>query len=261
MWQKQTQNLNANFKGGYFMKNTFKKIIAVISSAAVLMANTATFSVCAVEEETTAQKYTLEELLPMSKEEIYTISEDAAEIYDDFYTNFTGSYFGDMLLIITYYDQDAFVYIDENGYEQVNEEALLDNLGYSASCVKDISQNTYGDGNMSYVVRVIYTTYPEYEPAHVSACVNLLLFLNPDIDISRTFEDPIVKIDDIIGDVNGDNRVNAMDASLVARYSIGDKNAATIIVPCADVNADGNVNAMDATLIARYAVGEIESFE
>ena len=62
-------------------------------------------------------------------------------------------------------------------------------------------------------------------------------------------------------DANGDGAVNALDATIVARYAVGTATLDTAQTVCCDVNADGRINAMDATLIARYAVGEIESFE
>ncbi len=56
----------------------------------------------------------------------------------------------------------------------------------------------------------------------------------------------------VYGDVNDDGKVNAMDATLVARYAIGTYNLDEKAVKCGDVNGDGKLNAMDATLIARY---------
>jgi alpha-tubulin suppressor-like RCC1 family protein len=56
----------------------------------------------------------------------------------------------------------------------------------------------------------------------------------------------------LTGDVNGDGRVNAIDAALVLQYSAG------LIVfpgPSADVNHDGYVNAIDAALILQYVAG------
>ncbi len=63
----------------------------------------------------------------------------------------------------------------------------------------------------------------------------------------------------LYGDANGDGRVNAMDATLVARHAVGTYTLADSVLTACDVNLDGRINAMDATLIARHAVGTVES--
>jgi uncharacterized repeat protein (TIGR02543 family) len=61
----------------------------------------------------------------------------------------------------------------------------------------------------------------------------------------------------IYGDATGDNRVNLMDAVIVAQYYVGGygvtlNETARI---AADVNVDGRVNLMDAVLIAQFYTG------
>jgi len=64
----------------------------------------------------------------------------------------------------------------------------------------------------------------------------------------------------LYGDVNGDGKVNASDATQIKRYynnknsvfSSADKGTLNYLKKVADVNADGNVNASDATQIKRY---------
>jgi M6 family metalloprotease-like protein len=60
----------------------------------------------------------------------------------------------------------------------------------------------------------------------------------------------------IYGDVNGDGRVNVVDAQLVARYSVGlaVANPGRVLIN-GDVNAGGAANVIDAQLISRHAVG------
>lgn len=66
------------------------------------------------------------------------------------------------------------------------------------------------------------------------------------------------EVEIIYGDANGDSKVNAMDATLVARYAVGTYTLSESALTSCDVNLDGKVNAMDATLIARHAIGAVE---
>lgn len=63
----------------------------------------------------------------------------------------------------------------------------------------------------------------------------------------------------LYGDANNDGKVNAMDATLVARYAVGTYSLDSTALTACDVNLDGKVNALDATLIARFAVGAVGS--
>ena len=66
--------------------------------------------------------------------------------------------------------------------------------------------------------------------------------------------------DVLLGDVNGDGKVNNIDATLVLRYSVGgltEEQLAKLDVSVGDVNLDGKVNNIDATIILRYSVGSI----
>lgn len=54
------------------------------------------------------------------------------------------------------------------------------------------------------------------------------------------------------GDVNGDGKVNSLDASAILRYSAGLKTLTEQQKTAADVNGDGKVNALDAAKILKY---------
>ncbi len=69
-----------------------------------------------------------------------------------------------------------------------------------------------------------------------------------------------VQITGLWGDANDDGKVNAMDATLVARYAVGNYTLSDKAMYLCDVNGDEKINAMDATLIARYAVGSLGKF-
>jgi hypothetical protein len=59
----------------------------------------------------------------------------------------------------------------------------------------------------------------------------------------------------LLGDVNGDGRVNVQDATLALSIAVGTLTPTAEQNSAADVNPDGKVNVQDATLILRKAVG------
>ena len=63
-----------------------------------------------------------------------------------------------------------------------------------------------------------------------------------------------------MGNVNGDEGINVLDAMLVAQYIVGDIGADKINLDAADVNGDEGINVLDAMLIAQFIVGDIDQF-
>ena len=61
----------------------------------------------------------------------------------------------------------------------------------------------------------------------------------------------------MIGDVNGDGKVNGADAGLLNRYTSGWEGYAEKIknMDAADINRDGKVNGADSGLLNRYTSG------
>lgn len=58
------------------------------------------------------------------------------------------------------------------------------------------------------------------------------------------------------GDVNGDGKINAKDATLILQKSVGVlKDTAKFCGQCAEVSGDGKLNAKDSTLILQFSVG------
>ncbi|MBR1482310.1 MAG: dockerin type I repeat-containing protein [Ruminococcus sp.] len=57
----------------------------------------------------------------------------------------------------------------------------------------------------------------------------------------------------LIGDVNGDGRVNVVDASLIQRAAIDLEDFTDLQNTLADVNADGKVSILDVTCVQKYA--------
>jgi hypothetical protein len=67
--------------------------------------------------------------------------------------------------------------------------------------------------------------------------------------------------DDVLnGDVNGDNVVDALDASLILQYvahKFGDDNT-DFIIKAADTNNSNEVDALDASLVLQHAAKKID---
>ena len=59
----------------------------------------------------------------------------------------------------------------------------------------------------------------------------------------------------IYGDVNGDSKVNVLDAIIINRYTISLSEIKGVCMVGADVNRDGKVNVLDAIIINRYTIG------
>ena len=62
----------------------------------------------------------------------------------------------------------------------------------------------------------------------------------------------------MMGDINGDNTVNHIDAMLAAQIYVGLVTEYDLAV--ADVNGDNTVNHLDAMLIAQFYVEILEEF-
>jgi glucuronoarabinoxylan endo-1,4-beta-xylanase len=62
-----------------------------------------------------------------------------------------------------------------------------------------------------------------------------------------------------IGDVNGDNNINIVDALLIAQYYVG-LNPSPFDTAAADANCNGSIDITDALLVAQYYVGIITQF-
>ncbi len=65
---------------------------------------------------------------------------------------------------------------------------------------------------------------------------------------------------EILGDVNGDHRVNCRDVRLLMCYVSGMADEADVDLAMADVNGDGRVNARDVRLLMLYVSGMAEHF-
>ena len=85
--------------------------------------------------------------------------------------------------------------------------------------------------------------------------------------IVKQEEIPVLEKEYTLGDVNGDGKVNALDATQILRYAnnkasvLSGVEEDTALFKAADVNADGKINALDATQILRYANNKASVFD
>lgn len=64
-----------------------------------------------------------------------------------------------------------------------------------------------------------------------------------------------------IGDTNGDNTVDVLDAASVQKHATGKADLTDEQLAAADVNGDGNVDVLDAADIQKFAAGIITEFK
>ncbi|MBQ7874699.1 MAG: dockerin type I repeat-containing protein [Oscillospiraceae bacterium] len=70
----------------------------------------------------------------------------------------------------------------------------------------------------------------------------------------------LAALDYLLGDLNGDEKINVLDANLVRRYAAELEELDKKKLAAADVNGDGKVNVLDANLIRRFAAKLISNF-
>ncbi|WP_242840453.1 dockerin type I domain-containing protein [Ruminococcus albus] len=72
---------------------------------------------------------------------------------------------------------------------------------------------------------------------------------------SLTFE-IVAKVESMLGDVNGDGKLNVTDITKVAAHIKGKKMLDDAVLQYADVNHDGKINVSDITKIAAHIKGK-----
>jgi hypothetical protein len=76
--------------------------------------------------------------------------------------------------------------------------------------------------------------------------------ITEDIELIATFE-PANDI--LLGDLNGDGSVNAMDTNLLKRVLAGVLTLSDETMAYADINSDGQINGLDSNLLSRIVSG------
>lgn len=83
----------------------------------------------------------------------------------------------------------------------------------------------------------------------VKAQTVAVIYDNPEVDYGK------------IGDVNGDNAVDTLDAVLIQKYAVEKTEFDERQLYVGDVNNDGDVNVLDASDVQKFSVGKITEFK
>lgn len=150
------------------------------------------------------------------------------------------------------------------------EVTLPEGDGYTATAQEGSASPVYAGKSYSFIVEIADGYLADTESFAVKANGEVLTCTNSEKDVTYYYtvenitEDIVITVegvvsDAVIGDANGDEEINATDASLILRYAAG-LDGITLDADAADVNKDGSINSTDASLILRYAAGLIEEF-
>jgi len=196
--------------------------------------------------------------------------------------------------IITQYPDGAMAYIPINATASAVAACTLE-LSYNPSVMTfdgsvyyNINYGSYGDYNSSQnslwmahgfsdKVRLCFipTSPKDGNPAGTVAYLPFRLAagasfssdpnisnFNIQVQECRDFAGDFIHIVKLKGDVNGDGKIDTVDARLVLQNIIGKLTFVNMnCFDVADVNGDGKVDTVDARLILQYIVGKITSFD
>ena len=140
---------------------------------------------------------------------------------------------------IPYYD--AFYESGLNGWNTAQNNAFL--TGNSAGEPDGCHPNE--QGYLRYYVPQLISLFETMMP--IDVVKNPISF--PDVYITNTDAIPL-------GDINGDTKIDAKDALILLKISVGKIHPTEEEKTAADVNKDGDINAKDALEMLKYAVGK-----
>ncbi|MBE6767781.1 MAG: hypothetical protein E7549_02580 [Ruminococcaceae bacterium] len=109
---------------------------------------------------------------------------------------------------------------------------------------------------LELVLQNARAVYGQTPPASLLAVTDALAALRAAMDTLALLPPPTA----LLGDVNGDDKVDSTDARLTLQYSVKKIAADAIDTTVADVNGDGKADSTDARLILQYAVRKISKF-
>ena len=96
---------------------------------------------------------------------------------------------------------------------------------------------------------------PEHEGYTFSGWDKVFAYITADITVNAIYD-----MNAVIGDANGDGKINTSDAVIVLKYAAGMVQLDDTQFIAANTNKDDKVNTSDAVLILKYAAGMITGF-
>lgn len=86
------------------------------------------------------------------------------------------------------------------------------------------------------------------------------IYAGADDDIGGTLVIKAVTTSNLIGDINNDGRISALDAFIIQRYMVGYESFSDTQLINADTNFDGTINGLDSLYIQRKVVSLMQDF-
>lgn len=107
-------------------------------------------------------------------------------------------------------------------------------------------------------IQQIRPPFGEFKLNETTYVAQITDFLDLYIDLEPAEHDEPTAL---IGDVNNDGSVDALDAVNILKYTVDKVTLTENQLYVADVNNDGSVNALDAFAIQKFSVGKITEFQ
>ncbi len=158
-----------------------------------------------------------------------------------------------------YYDDSVLKLVDVKDGELLGKSAHKDKLEFPYKLVWENDTSKSDITNNGVIATLVFKVLKDAQDGDYpivigydfenSAIVNQMTEKvrfnteNASVSVSRDY---------IIGDVNGDGKVNNLDRACLSRYLAGWKEYEDIIEKSADVNNDGVINTIDRVILSRY---------
>lgn len=175
---------------------------------------------------------------------------------------------------VTY--DDGLTYADQSGNGSFNTEAVsIASAENTLSLIFANAQNVAQDEGSGILLTTLYFNVDDSVSGELSfdGTVDYITYREDDAESNIawicTYENSVnaaatgctveIAAPYVLGDVNGDDKVNSTDAVLILQYDVNLITASDLNLQAADVNGDGAVNSTDAVLILQYDVGLVDA--
>lgn len=257
-----------------------KKTISMVISFIMLMVICVPFTLSAAGSTDLYDKYTFEEFIKLSEDEVCAISDEIAEEYKQYKNEVCERY--------SYYENKGYKQLDvPNTHMEVTEELWteietyfnehgdFDGAAYTVSrffipndwwFIDGVNRYTVlGSGDtIHYVILLdmLYNKFVEdYDVYDMSAKAAIWLVHNPNV-LEFGFEDfcmdePEPEV--VYGDINSDGKVSICDIIMLSKYNVQGVILNDFQLKSADCNADGEVNEFDTQALMSFLVDLIDT--